>query len=78
MFIVVVDLGTMRQIVFFFLCVSSIACFIGYCAAMIDWIQDVKTGVYQQNYGEAFIETLLLLTYTYLAVQFIRSKINLP
>lgn len=51
--------------------------FIGYCYALIDWIQDVQTGVYAHNYPEAILETTALGVYTYLALRFIlRTQIR--
>ncbi|RIV27141.1 hypothetical protein DYU11_02155 [Fibrisoma montanum] len=61
------------------LCVvfGVLACFIGYCAALIDWVQDIRSGLYQTNYREAFWETVALLAYNVLAVKFLASKVLL-
>lgn len=64
----------MRPIVYLtlFLFVSLMG-FIGYCCALLDWLQDLQTGVYAQNYQEAIGETAALGVYTYLAIRFLRS-----
>jgi hypothetical protein len=57
-----------------------LCCFIGftgYCFALIDWVRDVQTGVYERNHLEAIYETLALLVYTYFAVRFAGRRINL-
>ena len=47
--------------------------FIGYCYALIDWVQDVLTGVYACHHVEAILETTALGVYTYLAIRFLLS-----
>ncbi|WP_461112727.1 hypothetical protein [Spirosoma jeollabukense] len=66
----------MRQAssIFLFI-VVGIICFGGYCVALIDWVQDAKTGVYESNYIEAVLETSALVIYTYLAMRFMKRKI---
>ena len=69
----------MRQATYFLLLVAgSLICFGGYCAALIDWLQDLRTGVYEQHHGEAFLETTALSLYTYLGIRFLKLKIPLP
>ena len=51
--------------------------FAGYCAALIDWVEDVRTGVYVINHLEAFWETFALGLYTFLAFRFLRGRISL-
>ncbi|SFE59984.1 hypothetical protein [Spirosoma endophyticum] len=55
--------------------VAGIICFSGYCMALIDWVQDARTGVYESNYTEAVLETSALVIYTYLAMRFLNRKI---
>ena len=54
----------------------SLIGFTGYCYALIDWVQDVQTGVYERNYIEAIVETTALGLYSYLAIRFLRSKLT--
>jgi hypothetical protein len=54
--------------------VVGIICFSGYCVALIDWVQDARTGVYKRNHIEAVLETSALVVYTYLAMRFMKSK----
>jgi hypothetical protein len=54
-----------------------IVCFTGYCWALIDWVQDYKTGVYDVDYWEAFYETSALFIYTALAIRFMIKNLNL-
>ncbi|MGF7216316.1 hypothetical protein GGR92_002481 [Spirosoma lacussanchae] len=49
--------------------------FCGYCTALLDWVQDVRTGAYILNYPEAVLETSALIMYTYLSIRFFRSKL---
>ena len=68
----------MRQALFILvLALASLTCFAGYCAALIDWVKDYKSGVYERNHLEAFLETGGLGLYTFLAVRFVRLKIPL-
>lgn len=58
---------------FVLLLTVSLVGFIGYCYALIDWVQDVLTGVYADNHVEAILDTMALGVYTYLARRFLRS-----
>lgn len=65
----------MRQTLFvLLLAIGSLTCFASYCAALIDWVQDYKTGVYEQNHLEAFFETAGLVVYTFLGIRFMRLR----
>lgn len=55
---------------------GSLAAFIGYCAAIVDWIQDYSGGVYKQNFMEAVLETAALVVYTYLGIRFFNRNIS--
>jgi hypothetical protein len=67
----------MRQTIIVIVLVTGIlAAFLGYCTVLIDWAQDIKTGVYQINRIEGFVETANLFLYTYLAIRFVRSRIK--
>ena len=62
----------MRQALFFLLlAIASLICFTLYCAALIDWVQDYKTGVYERNHLEAFLETAGLGLYTFFGIRFL-------
>ena len=50
--------------------------FTGYCFALIDWVQDVQTGVYERDHLEATLETSALLVYTYSAFRFAGKRLN--
>lgn len=60
-----------------FLGAGGLVCFIGYCFALIDWVQDVRTGVYDRHHFEAFYETSALVIYTVFGVRFIHRKLNI-
>lgn len=66
----------MRQssLLLFLLTAGVMGGFMGYCYALIDWVQDVQTGVYADNHVEALSETAALGLYTYLAFRFLRSS----
>ncbi len=67
----------MRQLLLIvILIIGSFASFAGYCAILIDWIQDLSSGVYANNRLEAVLETAALFLYTYMAVRFMKSKLN--
>lgn len=67
----------MRLIVVVFLLITGVlvGC-AGYCAALIDWVTDLTTGVYARHPGEAFFETAALLTYTGLGIRFFRRRVD--
>ena len=56
--------------------IGTIAAFVGYFAALIDWLQDYTSGRYSHNLMEAVFETLALIAYTYLGVRFFSRHIN--
>ncbi|NID13797.1 hypothetical protein [Fibrivirga algicola] len=51
--------------------------FLGYCAVLIDWIQDFYSGLYKRELAEAALKTGAILLYTYAGVRFAKNKINL-
>ncbi|MCK8493935.1 MULTISPECIES: hypothetical protein [Spirosoma] len=57
--------------------ISSILCLFGYCAALIDWIQDFQTGVYTTSYLEATFETAAILLYSYAGFFFLKRRVTL-
>jgi hypothetical protein len=67
----------MRLIVFVFLLIAVVllGC-VGYCTALIDWVTDVRTGVYTRRPGEALIETVVLITYTGLGIRFFLRRVD--
>ncbi|RYC67894.1 MULTISPECIES: hypothetical protein [Spirosoma] len=66
----------MRHTVWMFLLIATaLLGFCGYCTALLDWVQDVRTGAYGLNYQEAVLETSALIMYTYLSIRFFRSKL---
>lgn len=61
----------MRKLLLLLLIIlGASAAFTGYCAALLDWVQDFSGGVYQRNLVEAVLETSALVIYTYLGVRF--------
>lgn len=68
----------MRQTFWIIVLVSGVLVgFVGYCAALVDWVIDVKTGVYARHPGEALWETGALVGYTWLGSRFMGRKIKL-
>jgi len=57
---------------------ASFMCFLGYCAALIDWVQDYRSGLYGRASTEAALETGAILLYTYAGVRFTKCRIKLP
>ncbi|UFH57991.1 hypothetical protein [Spirosoma sp. KNUC1025] len=55
---------------------GSLLSIVGYSAAMIDWVQDYRSGVYAHHPLEAILETGALLLYTYLGIRFIHRRIR--
>ncbi|MBD2755955.1 hypothetical protein [Spirosoma validum] len=55
---------------------GALVAFTGYCAALIDWIQDFSGGVYQKNYLEAVLETAGLGIYTFLGIRFFNRNLG--
>ena len=49
----------------------------GYCMALVDWFQDVREGIYQENHLEGILETSALGFYTFLAIRFTKNKMSL-
>jgi hypothetical protein len=49
---------------------------VGYCVALTDWVTDITTGVYTRRPGEAFFETVGLLTYTCLGIRFFQRRVD--
>ena len=72
-----IALYIMRQLLLLvMLVIGSVASFAGYCAILIDWTRDLSSGVYADNKVEAVLETGALLLYTYMAIRFMKSKMN--
>ena len=70
--------STVRQLLFIvILLIGSVASFAGYYVALIDWVQDYNKGIYATNYWEAVLETSALFLYSYLAIRFMKNKVNL-
>ncbi|WP_026308380.1 hypothetical protein [Spirosoma spitsbergense] len=68
----------MRQLLFVVISIiGGLASFTGFCLALIDWVQDMEEGIYQESHLEAFLETGALVLYTSLAIRFMRNKLNL-
>ncbi|MEZ0542266.1 hypothetical protein [Fibrella arboris] len=61
----------------FLVLTASLISFFIYCTMWIDWVQDVMNGTYLHNYLEAMLETVVLAGYTYLAIRFAYSRLNL-
>lgn len=57
-----------------FVLIAAACCFAGYCYALIDWVQDVRTGVYEHERLEAFCETSALVGYHAYGLHFLRSR----
>lgn len=56
--------------------IGALAAFVGYFAAVIDWLQDYNSGRYNHNPTEAVVETLALVAYTYLGIRFFSRHIS--
>lgn len=59
-----------------FFLLGTLVCFTAYCFALVEWVQDYRTGVYRKHHWEAFYETSALIIYTGLAVRFMIKHIN--
>ncbi|WP_460639873.1 hypothetical protein [Larkinella harenae] len=58
------------------LVLGVLTCFLWYGFALVDWVQDYRTGVYHHEYFEAFYETLAIALYTLLGVRFMNKRID--
>ena len=48
-----------------------------YCAALIEWVQDYRTGVYGKEPLEALLETGAILGYSYGGYKFLKWRVTL-
>ncbi|GAB4023062.1 hypothetical protein [Spirosoma koreense] len=55
---------------------SALFAFIGYCAVLIDWIQDFVGGIYKEHLFEVLFETAGLAVYTYLGIRFFNRNLG--
>ena len=55
---------------------GALVAFAGYCAALVNWAQDLLGGVYRQNLTEAVLETSGLVIYTYLGIRFFTRNLG--
>ncbi|WP_138991664.1 hypothetical protein [Larkinella sp. C7] len=62
---------------FIVLILTSLLCFAGYCASVIDWVRDLQTGVYRHNRVEGLLETGAQILYLYLAIRFARKHVDI-
>jgi hypothetical protein len=53
-------------------CLISLFC---YCAALIDWVQDYKGGVYTSHPVEALLETGAIFIYSFAGLRFFKWRI---
>lgn len=56
---------------------GSLVCLFCYCAALIDWVQDYKTGIYASHQLEGVLETGAIFIYSYGGFEFVRRKVKL-
>ncbi|WP_460910638.1 hypothetical protein [Spirosoma areae] len=65
----------MRQtLVILAVIMGSLASLFLYCAALIDWVQDYRTGIYAKDYTEAVVETSAIFIYSYTGYRFLRWR----
>ncbi|GAB3699781.1 hypothetical protein GCM10027592_26170 [Spirosoma flavus] len=68
----------MRHYLIFLLFILAVfGCCVGYTMALIDWIGDYKSGIYDTHYMEAASETGVILLYTALGIRFLMSRIHI-
>lgn len=56
--------------------IGASAAFFGYCAVLIDWIQNYSAGVYSQTRLEVIVESVALFLYTFFGVKFFYRHVN--
>jgi hypothetical protein len=56
--------------------IGASAAFFGYCAILIDWVQNYSTGAYSRNHLEAALESGVLSLYTFFGVKFFYRHVN--
>ena len=67
----------MRQLLYSLLLIAGLLlALLGYCAALIDWLQDYSSGYYAYHRVEQVLETAALLVYTYLGVRFYQQRMG--
>jgi hypothetical protein len=64
------------QLLAILLVAGVLVCFAAYCYAIIDWVTDYRTGVYQREHLEALYETSALVLYTLLGLRFMNKRMN--
>lgn len=50
--------------------------FVGYCTALINWLQAYSSGYYAHHRLEQVVESVAIVIYTYLGVRFCRRKVD--
>ena len=67
---------TNRPLITMLVIALGMAGFTGYCYVLLDWIQDLSTGVYTTKVWEGTYETGALLLYSAGALRFINRKFD--
>lgn len=70
-------IGMYKILLVLLVSIGALTAFVGYCAALVDWIQDFSGGIYSQDYREAVLETSGLFIYTYLGIRFFNRNMRL-
>lgn len=67
----------MRRLIYtLMLLTGALLAFVGYCAALIDWIQEYSSGYYTDHRIEQGLETAGIVIYTYWGIRFCRKNMN--
>ncbi|GAB2553711.1 hypothetical protein GCM10027085_51170 [Spirosoma aerophilum] len=55
---------------------GALAAFCGYCALLINWLQNYSNGVYLHNHTGAVLESGALVLYTFFGIKFFYRHVN--
>ena len=65
-----------KTLLLFIIIMGALVAFFGYCALLIDWLQDYSSGVYSSNLLEAGLESGGLLLYTFFGIKFFNRHVG--
>ena len=67
---------TMRRLIYSLLLTGAVLAFVGYCGALLDWIQAYSSGYYSHHRLEQGLETAGIVLYSYWGIRFCRKNVD--
>ena len=65
-----------KTLLLLLICLGALGAFALYCAALINWVQEYSTGMYEHNYTQLTLETVAIFLYTYLGIRFFNRNLR--